>query len=169
MMQLNQEHYQLQNIFTLEKLAEKIPQLKEEGKTIGLCTGSFDLLHPGHITHLTSAKKFCDVLVVGVANDAFGSRKSETGRPVFPEYARAYMVGQLKAVDFVFLEDGTPKHLELLKPNYFIKGPDYSTSTAEIMVQQRKMLEGWGGQLVYTADEKLSTTELIDYIQNSIR
>ena len=28
------------------------PKLKREGKTVALCHGVFDLVHPGHIIHL---------------------------------------------------------------------------------------------------------------------
>ena len=42
------------------------PELKKEGKTIALCHGVFDLVHPGHIIHLEQAKGMADVLVVSI-------------------------------------------------------------------------------------------------------
>ena len=46
-------------------------RLKAEGKTIVLCHGVFDLLHYGHIEHLTDAKQQGDVLVVSVGAAVF--------------------------------------------------------------------------------------------------
>jgi cytidyltransferase-like protein len=168
MILLEPQFYRSPNIFTLEELAKRVPDLKKDGKTIGLCTGSFDLLHPGHITHLYSAKNLCDILLVGVANNSFSSRKATHGRPIFPDYARAYMIAQLKPVNFVFIEDGTPRHLELLKPDYFIKGPDYIDSQDDLMRAQEKMLSTWNGKIVCTRDEKVSTTEIISYIKERV-
>ena len=37
--------------------AEIKPRLKQEGKTVALCHGVFDLVHPGHIIHLEQAKQ----------------------------------------------------------------------------------------------------------------
>lgn len=34
------------------------PNLKEQNKSIVLCHGVFDLVHPGHIIHLEQAKKW---------------------------------------------------------------------------------------------------------------
>jgi len=165
MIEVNPEFYHSPNILTLDELANKAEQFRKIGKVVGVCTGSFDLLHPGHVTHINSAKRLCDVLMVGVANDKFSSRKAPTGRPIFSYIVRAYMVSQLKAVDFVFIEDGTPKSLELIKPRYFIKGPDYQGSTNPLMVEQARMMSAWGGERLCTQDEKLSTTEILDYIR----
>ncbi|SVC05715.1 uncharacterized protein METZ01_LOCUS258569, partial [marine metagenome] len=52
-----------QKILTLENLAFKVEKLRQEGKRIVLCHGTFDLLHIGHIRHLQSASKEGDVLI----------------------------------------------------------------------------------------------------------
>ena len=38
----------------------KIRQLKEEGKKIGIVFSTFDLLHAGHIAMLAEVKNHCD-------------------------------------------------------------------------------------------------------------
>ena len=39
-------------------------EIKKQNKTIVLCHGVFDLVHPGHIIHFEEAKKMGDTLVV---------------------------------------------------------------------------------------------------------
>ena len=47
-------------------LTKKIENLKKKGKKIVLCHGSFDLVHPGHIEHLSEAKMLGDILIVSI-------------------------------------------------------------------------------------------------------
>ena len=44
-------------IYTLAELEKIIFLLKKNKKTIALCHGVFDLLHPGHIYHFEQVKK----------------------------------------------------------------------------------------------------------------
>ena len=172
MYNFDKKYYLADNIINEEvKLAEIAEKLRRGGKVIGVCTGSFDLLHPGHITHLESAKKFCDVLFVGVANYEYSILKNKlTGRPIFPAYVRAYMASRIKCVDFVFFEDGTPRlPIEILKPNVFIKGPDYSDLKDSGIIKHKKMVESVGGKILFTSDEKISTSDLIRYIKEEIK
>src|SRR3989344_4421415 len=85
-----------------KELVPIIASLKQEGKIIGMCNGSFDLLHPGHISHLLVAKRICDILIVVIATDEYNqkTRKSK-GRPIFNQGVRAFTISQLKAVDYV--------------------------------------------------------------------
>ena len=39
-----------------QQLAKVVDLQREAGRTIVLCHGVFDLLHPGHIEHLVEAK-----------------------------------------------------------------------------------------------------------------
>ena len=46
-------------------------RLKNLKKKIGLCHGSFDIVHLGHLRHLIESKKKVDILVVSITSDAF--------------------------------------------------------------------------------------------------
>ena len=48
---------------------------------MGLSHGLFDLLHPGHISHLNEAKKYCDILIVSTTADNF--LRKEFKWPIF--------------------------------------------------------------------------------------
>ena len=41
-----------------------------QGKKIVFTNGCFDILHRGHVTYLSEARKLGDLLVVGVNSDA---------------------------------------------------------------------------------------------------
>jgi len=67
-----------------------------------VATGTFDLLHPGHLYYLEESRKLGDELFVIVARDANVKHKP---RPIIPEDQRLRMVGALKPVDHALLGD----------------------------------------------------------------
>lgn len=156
-------------IRTLEKLIREVAKCKKEGKKIGYCNGNYDLLHPGHAKHFESAKKLCDVLVVSVASDVFVKKWKGAGRPVFSENLRAYMVSQLEPVDFVTINthpNGSGlKFFNLLKPHYYIRGPDYINSRIKEFLKEKGLAIKAGCIVRYTKDTKLSTRDIIQAIK----
>jgi FAD synthetase len=67
-----------------------------------VATGTFDILHPGHLYYLAESKKIGDELWVIVARDANVKHKP---RPVIPEEQRRAMVAALRPVDHAILGD----------------------------------------------------------------
>lgn len=67
-----------------------------------VATGTFDLLHPGHLYYLEESRRLGDELYVIIARDANVRHKP---RPVIPEDQRMKMVGALKPVDHAVLGD----------------------------------------------------------------
>ena len=65
-----------------------------------LATGTFDILHPGHLTYFRESKKLGDELIVIVARDVNVTHKP---KPIIPEEQRVEMVGALSIVDKVIL------------------------------------------------------------------
>lgn len=169
MLNINSENYNAENILSKENLLKEINELRNQGKKIGYCNGSFDLLHPGHITYLISAKKICDILVVGIAHDNYSSSKrSAKGRPIFSHNLRAFMISKLIPVDFVFIDETPTENITLLKPDIYIKGIDYIDETHPEIIIQKKIIESYGGKIHYTKTEKLSTSEIIKHIKQKI-
>lgn len=71
---------------------------------IGYAPGTYDLLHQGHIEHLTEAYSQCEILVVGINSDELvRSYKNKT--PLMSTMERANIISQLKFVDAVFVAD----------------------------------------------------------------
>lgn len=69
-----------------------------------VATGTFDLLHPGHLYYLEESEKLGDELWVIVARDANVRHKP---RPIIPEEHRLRMVAALKPVTHAILGDKT--------------------------------------------------------------
>ena len=69
-----------------EEMKELRAKFKREGKTVVLCHGVFDLVHPGHIIYFQQAKAMGDVLVVSYTAARY-VRKGP-GRPYFDDEDR---------------------------------------------------------------------------------
>ncbi len=164
-------HFKSDKIVDIATAARKIAKLKSLNKTVGLCHGGFDLLHPGHIKHLESASKLCDHLFVSVTSDRFVTSRKGSGRPIFPEMLRAYSVASIRYVDYVVISDFKKAMavIEKLKPSYYVKGPDFVSKTTPGITRERSKIKSLGGEVIYTSDEKLSTTDIIRYIQENVK
>ena len=78
--------------------------LRLEGQRIVMCSGTFDLMHIGHIQLLQSAKLLGDVLVVAVKSDKAASLK-KVDPPVLNQDERMETVASLAEVDYVVMAD----------------------------------------------------------------
>ena len=89
-----------------------------------MATGTFDLLHLGHIYYLKQAKKLGDKLVVVVATDKTVRRLKH--EPVNPEEIRLNLIKELKVVDGAYLghEDDMYEIVEEIKPDIIALGFD---------------------------------------------
>jgi len=107
-----------------KKTREKI---KSEGKSLIFTNGCFDILHKGHISYLNEAKSLGDYLIIGVNSDSSIKKLKGSDRPINNENDRAFLLDNIKAVDFVVIfEEDTP--YELIKeiiPDYLVKGGDW--------------------------------------------
>ena len=144
-----------------------LKNIREEylDKKIVHCHGVFDLLHHGHLTHLKSAKSLGDLMVVTVTPDEFVNKGP--GRPRFPQSKRVEMLAALELVDYVALnlDAKAIKAIETLRPNIYVKGPDYKDKNKDItggIYLEEVAVQKCGGKLVFTSDETESSTELIN-------
>jgi len=102
--------------------------LTELGRTslrIVLAGGVFDIIHPGHIHTLNSAKELGDVLVVVVATDKTAEdMKKRT--PLHNEQQRKILVNSLSMVDIGIIghEGDIFKTVEIIKPEVIALGYD---------------------------------------------
>lgn len=152
--------------FSLMEIHHKISLLRDQGKTLVTTNGCFDLVHAGHIRYLADAATFGDLLVVGINSDASVSRLKGPERPIQNENDRALLIGSLKMVDytFIFQEDDPIAFLEVLKPDFHIKGGDYTPDK----LPERDIVEKHGGKIVIVPfSTGHSTTSIVKKIITS--
>jgi len=102
---------------------------KEMKKNIVLASGTFDLLHLGHVKFLEEAKRAGGgnaKLIVIVARDSTVEKRKGT-KPIMPEDQRRALVESLKVVDEAVLgykDFNLEMTIEKIKPNIIAVGHD---------------------------------------------
>jgi rfaE bifunctional protein nucleotidyltransferase chain/domain len=122
--------------------------LRRGGRKLVATNGCFDLLHLGHVSYLQQARGLGDALLVGLTSDAEVRRLKGPGRPVNCESDRAGVLAALESVDgvFVFSEPDARHFLEVVRPDIYAKGGDYTLDT--INQDERRLLEKLGVRIV---------------------
>lgn len=137
--------------------------LKKENKKVVFTNGCFDILHAGHVDYISKAKSFGDVLIVALNSDSSVKRIKGDKRPIVPLKERAFIIANLKAVDFVtFFEEDTPyETIKKLVPDVLVKGADWKIDD----IVGKDIVENAGGK-VETIDfvNFQSTTNIIKTI-----
>jgi len=96
-----------------------------------LATGTFDLLHPGHMYFLEQAKNLGDELYVIVSRDVNVNHKP---LPIVPETQRLEMISALKPVDVAVLGSLTDyfEPIEKIQPDIIVLGFDQKFQEKEL-------------------------------------
>jgi len=118
----------LGKIVSLAELLTIQEWLKDQGKTVVLTNGHFDLLHVGHVDCLQRARALGDVLIVSLNSDASTRLLKGKKRPIVPQEERAQLLTALEYVDYVviFEEMTTERLLAALRPEVYVKGGDWT-------------------------------------------
>ena len=132
--------------------------------TVILAHGVFDLLHLGHIEYLERARKLGDKLIVSVTSDRYVSKPD---RPIFTTQERMNMLAALRCVDGVRQSDSQTavSAIETVRPNLYVKGIDYQNKDDDNLQAEREAVEAHGGQLIFLATPKFSSTDVIARIR----
>lgn len=156
-------------ILPLEDLIKKVENLRQTGKVIVQSHGIFDIIHPGIIKHLNSAKKQGNSLIVTVIKDKDVRRGP--GRPVFPENFRVENVASLEFVDYTCLvDDAIPfECVKRIKPDIFAKGQSYAERDRiihnKIFEEERELY--FGKSVIYeTEGFSFSSSSIINNFLN---
>ncbi len=141
---------------------------KKNSKTVYVAL-SADILHEGHINILKTAKKYGQVIVGLLTDEAISSYKNI---PTLDYFQREIVVKNIK-----FVKDVIPQktldyrnNLNLIKPNYVVHGDDWKSGVqAKTRSQVIKTLSKWGGKLIepkYT--KNISSSEIKSKIVNKL-
>lgn len=123
--------------------------------------GTFDVFHVGHLRLLERARALGSELVVGVSSDELNLKKKGR-RPVYSLRDRMAILGGLRCVDHVFVEESLERKVDYIREN-----------GADILV----MGDDWAGEFDYCKPwcevvylprtPSVSTTEIIEVIRSS--
>lgn len=147
-----------------DQAAQLAAAYKAAGKQVGYTSGVFDILHPGHVEYLESARALVDVLIVGLNSDLSVKSNKGDSRPICSEAERAEVLAGLSAVDhvFIFSDRNNNVNVELLKPDAYIKAGDYSAEK----LSSKAIVEKYGGRVeLVNFKQGHSTTSVIERIQ----
>lgn len=119
-----------------------------------LATGTFDILHPGHILYLTKARALGDELYVIIARESMVRHKP---KPVIPDDQRLKMVSALKVVDKAVLgsESDMFEPIREIRPDIIALGYDqtFDLQTLENQLHERNI----DARVVRISDSKTCT------------
>jgi cytidyltransferase-like protein len=155
-------------IIRLENLADIRTQHKD--KTIALTSGTFDLLHVGHLRYLESVKSLGEIVIVLLSGDNRVKARKGPNRPIIPENDRARMLDALKIVDYVFIDPAKsapdqidPVHAEIVK----LLNPDIYATDGEDprffdIMDKSKLV------VLPRTHEQISTSAIIEQIVDTV-
>lgn len=117
----------MKNIFKAGDDLDFVNELKAQNKKIVFTNGVFDIIHRGHVEYLREAKSCGDVLIVGLNSDSSVKIIKGDKRPIVTEENRAYVLANLKPVDYViiFNEDTPYNTIKKIVPDFLVKGADW--------------------------------------------
>jgi D-beta-D-heptose 7-phosphate kinase/D-beta-D-heptose 1-phosphate adenosyltransferase len=141
---------------SLEEMTRVVTHLKGLGFPIVLTSGSFDLIHLGHVKYLARAKELGGILVVGVDSDAKIRRRKGEDRPMVPENERLELLAHQRPVDLIYLkQDDDPQWglIKAVEPDVLVLTADHSYTP-----QQLSALEEIVGRVVVLERQSSVTT-----------
>jgi rfaE bifunctional protein kinase chain/domain/rfaE bifunctional protein nucleotidyltransferase chain/domain len=133
-------------------------------KTIVLCHGVFDIVHPGHLRHLAHAKSKGDILIVSITADKFIEKG--LNRPHVPENLRALNLSVFEMVDYVIIDRNKTAIdiLNIVRPDFYVKGFEYFSSGLPVTTKEEmKLVKKYKGRMIFSpGDFVYSSTKILN-------
>ena len=129
--------------------------------TTVMVNGTFDVLHPGHIALLNTARSYGDYLIVAIDTDRRVKELKGEQRPINNQNDRRIMLANLKAVDIVEIFDSKEELIMLMeryKPDVYVKGSDWKHDSKSTAHQYCKEV------IYYDRIEEYSSTKIMQSI-----
>lgn len=79
--------------------------LNSKGEKIGLISGCFDIIHPGHVDLFRFSKRYIDILIILLENDETIRISKGQNRPIFSFNDRAKVLSEFESIDFIIRID----------------------------------------------------------------
>jgi rfaE bifunctional protein kinase chain/domain len=148
-------------IKTAEELALLVGS-RPRSKSVIMCHGVFDIVHPGHLRHLIYAKSKADVLIASLTADKYVVKGPY--RPHVAQDLRAINLAAYEMVDYVLIDKNeTPlENIGLIRPDLFAKGFEYGGGPRCATTSEQEVLTSYGGELIFTPGDVIySSSRLI--------
>tara|TARA_R110001606_G_scaffold45770_4_gene118366 strand:+ start:11854 stop:12291 length:438 start_codon:yes stop_codon:yes gene_type:complete len=132
--------------------------VEDNNSKIVLVTGTFNIMHPGHVRLLEFCSDFGKV-VVGINSDKYLNSKYGKDKTITLA-DRVFVLKSCKYVDSVvaFSEDEPTNLIKKIKPDFYVKGPDYKNK----VIPEDKILNLMGIKKIIQPNKKeYSSSELI--------
>lgn len=153
----------MNNILSRSEILSLRKELKAQKRKLVFTNGCFDLIHAGHVDYLLKSKAMGDVLLVALNTDASVRRIKGDKRPILMQDERAFILANLKCVDYItFFDEDTPVDIisEII-PDILVKGADWDLNK----IVGKEIVESNGGQvktIKFVNDQ--STSKIIESI-----
>ncbi len=152
-------------IITREEFQNMREGFRKEGRSVVLCHGVFDLVHPGHIIYFEQAKGMGDILVVSVTAAQY-VRKGP-GRPYFDDEMRLKFLSAIGCIDYCMLSEGFTADdvIAAVEPDLYVKGQEYAKAENDLtgmIGEEVRLVREHGGDVAYTGGQVFSSTKLIN-------
>ena len=158
----------VKNSYSFEEICKIRLEREQQGKSIVLTNGCFDLVHAGHIYSLEKAAALGDELWVALNSDASIRKIKGINRPIYSQNERAYLLGALEAVNLTFFFDSTnlAQEIKRLRPDFYAKSGDYSLDS--LNPEEHKALEEANTKICFVPFlEGFSTSRTVESIKNT--
>ncbi|MEK6855116.1 MAG: adenylyltransferase/cytidyltransferase family protein [Nanoarchaeota archaeon] len=134
-------------------------------------SGTFDIMHVGHVSFFEQCRKQGDILVVGVAEDSVIREYKGPKRPVQNERQRAKMLVSLKPVNYCFINKSHNfSELDIifshLRPDFYVISEDARTIEVQRKYAAQNRVELVILDKLMEGDLNISTTQLIEKIKD---
>ena len=157
--------FYLEKVLSLEDMLKQVEHLREKSQRMVFTNGCFDIIHPGHIHYLHSARQLGDVLIVGVNSDRSIKKLKGVLRPIMNQNERVLVLSAITSVDYITIfEEDTPLRLiGSILPDVLVKGADWDVRE----IVGKETVEASGGAVISLPYQKgLSSTAIVERILN---
>ncbi len=154
-------------LLTYKEIKPKLEMIKKSGKKIVFTYGTYDLIHSGHAAYLLKAKKYGDVLVVGIASNRSKIALRGKGHPLIDERNRAELLSYFDFVDYVIIADerNLLSALKTVRPDVFYTlSKDWKSHLRK--PEEQKYVKSYGGRIIKNAKSTpyVSASEVVERV-----
>lgn len=152
--------FDLTNPTDIEIIKTYLNGARGHGLSVGLTSGSFDLIHFHHFLYFRRCRAYCHVLIVGVDSDELVRERKGEGRPIVYDSRRVTMVDALKPVAFAFVMNNVADFgvaAKTFTPDVILKSDAFEGRESEIVGREyAKRI-----QVIRDVVDHNSTTEIL--------